>query len=85
MRKRRTYVYYGLFQYYTVKTAQKQTARDRNYFRCRKVQFNTDTLQYGSPALQIIRTVKQFLSRQCCIIPKFRLREVSLYKTDRVN
>jgi hypothetical protein len=36
------------------KLPKKQTARGRNYFRCKKVKFNTDTLQYVSSAPQII-------------------------------
>jgi hypothetical protein len=69
-----------------VKTVHNQTARDRNYFRCRKVPFNTDTLQYGSSGLQIIRTVKYFLVIECCIIPGFRLKGVSLYKlTEQIS
>jgi hypothetical protein len=35
--------------------------------------------KYGSLGLQIIRSVKYFHYRQASVMPRFRLRQVSLY------
>ena len=64
-----------------MKTAHTQIARDRNYFRCRKVPYNTD--RYFT--VRVIRTpddpdFKYFLLTECGIIPRFRLKEGSLFK-----